>query len=90
MTTRRDPGAESQNFADMGASAPSAETQVAVPGNIGFGRTGQQPDSVGDHEAVGTGAPVRGATGGGTNEAELPGQSSPAQEKGAETVGAAS
>ena len=88
VTTQRDPGAQSQNVADMSASAPSAETQVAVPGNIGFGRTGQQPDSVGDHEQVGTGAPVRGASGA-AREEDRPAPSSPAQEKGAETVGAA-
>jgi small subunit ribosomal protein S2 len=89
VTTRRDPGAESQNFTDLGASAPSAETQVSVPGNIGFGKTGQQPDSVGDHPQVGTGAPVRGASGSGEREPEVPGQSSPEQEKGAESVGMA-
>ncbi|MBA2646966.1 MAG: 30S ribosomal protein S2 [Pyrinomonadaceae bacterium] len=90
VTTRRDPGAESQNFTDMNASAPSAETQVSVPGNQGFGKTGQQPDSVGDHPQEGSSAPVRGASGGGDEEGDLPGQSSPSQEKGAETVGVAS
>jgi small subunit ribosomal protein S2 len=94
VTTRRDPGAESQNFADMGASAPSAETQVSVPGNQGFGRTGQQPDSIGDHEQAGTGAPVRGATGGGSgsssDEGELAGSTEAEQDKGAESVGVAS
>jgi small subunit ribosomal protein S2 len=89
VTTARDPGREAQNFTDMGASAPSVETQVSVPGNIGFGRTGQQPDSVGDHPVEGTGAPVRGATGGGTDESEVRGQSSAEQEKGAESVGVA-
>src|SRR5438270_93965 len=63
VTTERDPGRQSVNFTDMQAAAPSAETQVAVPGNKGFATTGQQPDSVGDHEQVGTHAPVRGATG---------------------------
>jgi small subunit ribosomal protein S2 len=90
VTTQRDPGAQAQNFADMEASAPSAETQVSVPGNQGFGRTGQQPDSVGDHPQAGTGAPVRGASGGGSDESELRGQSSAEQEKGAESVGVAS
>ncbi|HEV2764288.1 MAG TPA: 30S ribosomal protein S2 [Pyrinomonadaceae bacterium] len=90
VTTQRDPGAQSQVVADMAASAPSAETQVSVPGSRSFAKTGQQPDAVGDHEQAGTGAPVRGATGGGANEAELPGQSSPEEDKGAETVGAAS
>jgi len=92
VTTRRDPGAESQNFTDMEASAASAETQVAVPGNQGFGKTGQQPDSIGDHQPMGTGAPVRGASGGTTagSEEDLAGQSSPAQDKGAEPVGVAS
>jgi small subunit ribosomal protein S2 len=89
VTTERDPGAQSQNVADMEASAPSAETQVSVPGNQGFGRTGQQPDSVGDHPQAGTGAPVRGASGAG-DESELPGESSPTQDKGAESVGVAS
>jgi small subunit ribosomal protein S2 len=88
ITTERDPGRQSENFTDMQAAAPSSETQTSVPGNKGFGRTGQQPDSVGDHEQVGTHAPVRGATG--TTEAEgSEPQSSPEQEKGAETVGAA-
>jgi hypothetical protein len=88
VTTQRDPGAQSQNFTDMGNAAPSTETQTSTPGNIGFGRTGQQPDSVGDHEQAGTGAPVRGATGGGDEEGNRP-PSSPEQEKGAESVGAA-
>jgi small subunit ribosomal protein S2 len=89
ITTQRDPGAQSQNFTDMTAAAPSTETQVSVPGNIGFGKTGQQPDSVGDHEQVGTGAPVRGASGAPDAEGTQP-QSSPEQEKGAESVGVAS
>jgi hypothetical protein len=89
VTTRPDPGAESQNAVDLGAGAPSAETQTSVPGNIGFGKTGQQPDSVGDHEQVGTGAPVRGATGGAGTEGKEP-PSSPEQDKGAESVGVAS
>jgi small subunit ribosomal protein S2 len=89
VTTERDPGAQSQNAVDMEAAAPSAETQVSSPGNVGFGKTGQQPDSVGDHEQTGTGAPVRGATGGpGAEGAEPP--NSPEQDKGAETVGVAS
>ena len=89
VTTERDPGRQSVNFTDMQAAAPSAETQVAVPGNKGFATTGQQPDSVGDHEQAGTHAPVRGAAGAGeTAEGSEP-QSSPEQEKGAETVGAA-
>jgi hypothetical protein len=66
----------------------STEMQVSVPGNIGFGKTGQQPDSVGDHEQVGTHAPVRGATGSADAEGTQP-PSSPEQDKGAETVGAA-
>ena len=89
VTTRRDPGAESQNFTDMGASAPSAETQVSVPGNQGFGSTGQQRDGLGDHPQVGSGTPVRGASGGG-DETGSAGQASPEAEKGAETVGVAS
>ena len=88
VTTERDPGRQSENFTDMQAAAPSAETQVAVPGNKGFATTGQQPDSVGDHEQVGTHAPVRGATGAAEGEGTEP-QTSPDEEKGAETVGAA-
>src|SRR5947209_12402024 len=89
VTTARDPGLQAENFTDMQASAPSTETQVSAPGNIGFHTTGQQPDSVGDHEQVGTHAPVRGATGGGENDAELRPASDAEQEKGAESVGAA-
>ena len=89
VTTRRDPGREAENVTDMGAAAPSTETQVSVPGNQGFGKTGQQPDSVGDHPQEGTGAPVPGATGGG-EEGETRPQSSAEQEKGAESVGVAS
>jgi small subunit ribosomal protein S2 len=88
VTTEREPGRQSANFTDMQAAAPSAETQVSVPGNQGFGKTGQQPDSVGDHEQAGTGAPVRGATGSSEAASTEP-QSSPEQDKGAETVGAA-
>jgi small subunit ribosomal protein S2 len=89
VTTARDPGLQAENFTDMQASAPSTETQVSAPGNIGFHTTGQQPDSVGDHEQVGTGAPVRGATGGGEDDSELRPASEAEQEKGAESVGAA-
>ena len=89
VTTSVDPGREAENVTDMGAGAQSGETQVSVPGNQGFGRTGQQPDSVGDHPQAGTGAPVRGADGAG-NEAETQPQSSPEEEKGAERVGVAS
>jgi small subunit ribosomal protein S2 len=91
VTTAIDPGREAANFTDMGAAAPSAETQVSVPGNQGFGTTGQQPDSVGDHPQAGTGAPVRGASGGGGgDEAESRPQSSAEQDKDAESVGVAS
>jgi small subunit ribosomal protein S2 len=90
VTTSIDPGREAENATDMGASAPSAETQVSVPGNQGFGKTGQQPDSIGDHPQAGTGAPVAGASGGGTAEAEAPHESSAEQDKGAESVGVAS
>jgi small subunit ribosomal protein S2 len=89
VTTSVDPGREAENATDMGASAPSAETQVSVPGNQGFGKTGQQPDSVGDHPQAGTGAPVRGADGAG-NPAESQPQSSAEEEKGAESVSVAS
>jgi small subunit ribosomal protein S2 len=92
VTTSVDPGREAENVTDTGASAPSTETQVSVPGNQGFGTTGQQPDSVGDHPQAGTGAPVRGADGGGSggDESESRPQSSAEQEKGAESVGVAS
>jgi small subunit ribosomal protein S2 len=86
---RRGASGEAANATDTEASAPAAETQVSAPGNVGFHTTGQQPDSVGDHEQVGTHAPVDGATGGGENEAELLAPSDAAQEKGAESVGAA-
>jgi small subunit ribosomal protein S2 len=87
VTTEIEPGKQSENFTDMQSAAPSAETQVSVPGNTGFGKTGQQPDSIGDHEQIGTGAPVRGATGNADAADTVP-QTSPEQEKGAETVGA--
>jgi len=92
ITPARDPGLEAQNFTDLGASAPSAETQV--PGNTGFGKTGQQPDSIGDHAAEGTGAPVRGASGAAaaattTDESEVRAQSAAEPAKGAEPVGVA-
>jgi small subunit ribosomal protein S2 len=90
VTTSIDPGREAENVTDMGAAAPSAETQVSVPGNQGFGKTGQQPDSVGDHPQAGTGAPVAGASGGGADETEAPHESSAEQDKGAESVGVAS
>ncbi len=91
VATSIDPGREAGNVADTAASAPSTETQVSVPGNQGFGRTGQQPDSVGDHPQAGTGAPVRGATGGGgEDESSLQHESSPEADKGAESVGVAS
>jgi hypothetical protein len=73
----------------MQASAPTPETQVSAPGNVGHHTTGQQPDSVGDHEQVGTHAPVRGASGGGEDEATLRPARDAEQEKGAESVGAA-
>jgi small subunit ribosomal protein S2 len=89
VTTSVDPGREAENAADMGNAAPSAETQVSVPGNQGFGTTGQQPDSIGDHAQAGTGAPVAGASGGGDDEAKLPHDAAAEQEKGAESVGIA-
>ncbi|MBD0328389.1 MAG: 30S ribosomal protein S2, partial [Pyrinomonadaceae bacterium] len=69
-----------------GDGIPADNLQMSVPGNQGFGTTGQQPDSVGDHPQVGTHAPVAGADSG---QGERP-QSSAEQEKGAETVGVAS
>lgn len=90
VTTSIDAGREAVNTADMGASAPSTETQTSVPGNQGFGRTGQQPDSVGDHAQAGTGAPARGAYDAGEDESSLQPESSPEADKGAESVGVAS
>jgi small subunit ribosomal protein S2 len=89
VTTSTAPGQEAGNAADMSAAAPSAETQVSVPGNQGFGTTGQQPDSVGDHPQAGPGAPQSGASGGGDAAEEQP-QSSAEQDKDAESVGVAS
>lgn len=86
----RSAAAPASGSADTGNPAISAETQVSNPGNQGFGTTGQQPDSVGDHAQAGTNAPVAGATGGGENAAELQPASSPESDKGAETVGVAS
>ncbi|MDT7779283.1 MAG: small subunit ribosomal protein [Acidobacteriota bacterium] len=86
-TTAGEPGAQVAASGDAPNVSPEAE--VSVPGNIGFGKTGQQPDSVGDHEQVGTHAPVRGATGAPQTEGTTQSSSSPEQEKGAETVGAA-
>jgi len=88
VTTERDPGAQSAQVAGEDVTQVSAEVNVSAPGNIGFARTGQQPDSVGDHEQAGTHAPVRGATGNPDSEGTQP-SSSPEAEKGAETVGAA-
>ena len=88
--TSVDAGSATESAADTGAAAPSAEAQVSVPGNQGFGKTGQQPDSIGDHPQAGTGAPVDGASGGGGNEAETRPESSAEQGKDAESVGVAS
>ncbi|HEV7842926.1 MAG TPA: 30S ribosomal protein S2 [Pyrinomonadaceae bacterium] len=90
VTTSVDPGREAANATDMNAAAPSTETQTSVPGNQGFGRTGQQPDSVGDHPQAGTNAPVPGASGAGENKSELQPESSPEADKGAESVGVGS
>ena len=80
-----EPGAQSTQVAGEDVSKLSTEGQTSVPGNVGFARTGQQPDSVGDHAQAGTQAPVLGATGSPDSE----GTQSPEAEKGAETVGAA-
>ena len=89
ITTERDPGATSQNVTGTDVATLDAGVTASVPGNRGFGKTGQQPDSVGDHEQVGTHAPVRGADGAGEDSSQLQHPSSPEQEKGAESVGAA-
>jgi small subunit ribosomal protein S2 len=88
VTPARDPGRESQNFTDMQNAAPSTETQVSVPGNQDFAKTGQQPAAAGDAEQVGTHAPVRGAFGAGDEASTRPARDAE-QEKGAESVGAA-
>ncbi len=86
VTAKRDPDTQSTpNAVDMGAAAPSAETQVSALGNQGFGQTGQQPGSTG-----GAPASVGGASGDTVNSAELPAESSPKEDKGAEQVGVAS
>jgi small subunit ribosomal protein S2 len=87
-TRETEPGAQSAQVAGGDVSNVSTDVQTSVPGNIGFGRTGQQPDSVGDHEQVGTHAPERGASGSSDAEGTQAPQSAEA-EKGAETVGAA-
>ncbi|MCA1592910.1 MAG: 30S ribosomal protein S2 [Acidobacteria bacterium] len=89
VTTQRDPGAPSQMAADTDAASTLAGGQSSVPGNQGFGKTGQQPDSLGDHEQIGTGAPVPGATGAADNSTESQPQTSPEQDKSVESVGAA-
>ena len=88
VTRETEPGAQSTQVAGEDVSNVSAEGQSSAPGNVGFARTGQQPDSVGDHEQVGSHAPERGATGGADTEGTQAPQS-PEAEKGAETVGAA-
>src|SRR4051812_10959453 len=87
-TREIEPGAQSAQVAGQDVSNVSADVQTSVPGNQGFARQGQQPDSVGDHAQVGTGAPVRGATGS-TDAEGTQAPQSPEAEKGAETVGAA-
>jgi len=88
VTTDMNPGARSGMVADMEAS--STISQVSSAGNIGHGKTGQQPDSIGDHPQIGTGAPERGADGGGTDEGEMRAPQSAEQSKGADSVGVAS
>jgi len=68
---------------------PAPEAQSSVPGNKGFGTTGQQPDSIGDHIQAGSGAPVNGATGSDESNATSPGPAGE-EDKSAETVVAAS
>jgi len=74
--------------AGAGETTGTETAQTSVPGNQGFGTTGQQPDSLGDHIPAGAGAPVNGAT------ASEPGATTTdtAEEEGksAETVVAAS
>src|SRR5688572_16196738 len=84
--------AESSAGTEEGANLESGSldaAQTSVPGNVGFGKTGQQPDSIGDHPQAGTGAPVDGASGGNESSGTSP---KPAEEedKSAESVVAAS
>jgi small subunit ribosomal protein S2 len=82
---------EGTDAADAAAGAPEtaeAAAQTSVPGNIGFGTTGQQPDSIGDHAQVGTGAPVNGATG--TAPETISTEAAQEEDKSAESVVAAS
>ncbi len=79
-------GTRAEEIADMSASTT---TQASVAGNQGFGAQGQQPASIGDAPQAGFGAPVGGATGGGDDASELQPESSPMEDKGAESVGAA-
>jgi small subunit ribosomal protein S2 len=76
-TRATEPGAQSTQVAGEDVSKVSADVQSSAPGNVGFGRTGQQPDSVGDHAQAGSHAPERGATGAaeteGSPEAETAG-----------------
>jgi small subunit ribosomal protein S2 len=80
-------------IAESGGSEPTGNTsdgiQMSVAGNQGFNKTGQQPDSLGDHPQSGSGAPVAGAWGAGegsdtSNEKEA----SPDTDQGAESVSA--
>jgi small subunit ribosomal protein S2 len=82
------PPAEVEEGANVESGSADA-VQTSVPGNIGFGKTGQQPDSIGDHPQAGTGAPVDGASGSNESNATSP---KPAEEedKSAESVVAAS
>ncbi len=92
-TTTTPSASDSQGTADASSASTATTTQpveqTSVPGNQGFGKIGQQPDSLGDHEQVGAGAPVQGATGAGNDEAGTRPSTSPEAEKSAESVGAA-
>lgn len=77
---------------DISKSADPAfdAAQSSIAGNQGFGKTGQQPDSIGDAPQAGTGAPQAGATAGGDDSSELQQTQNANASKGAEQVGAAS
>lgn len=81
---------QAAQVADAAQGATAQISQQSVAGNQGFGKTGQQPDSVGDHRQVGTGAPEQGASGGMENAPREAPTGAPEQEKGAESVGTAS
>lgn len=83
---------EASTGTEEGTNLESGSTdaaQTSVPGNIGFGKTGQQPDSIGDQAQAGTKAPVDGASGSNESSATSP-KPTEEEDKSAESVVAAS